>query len=660
MTYKPEILAPAGNRASFLAAIAAGADAIYCGLKHFSARMAADNFTLGDLASLTELAKSKGIRVYIALNTLIKFDEIAIAGKTIDILNKHVKPHALIIQDPGLIELIEKTGFKGEVHLSTLSNVTFPAALKLFTSHKSIKRVVLPRELTIDEIKIMATACPRDLGLEVFIHGALCYGVSGRCYWSSYLGGKSGLRGQCVQPCRRVYNFENRKERYFSCRDLYLDVLVKPLLDVPKVKAWKIEGRKKGPHYVYYTVEAYKVLRDLDSYPAEDKTRMKKNALSMLEQALGRPGTNYFFLPQRKRNPVSLEEQTGSGMLAGSVKTVEKKLYIAPRTKLLPGDLLRVGYEDKPGHRLEKVRRFVPKKGKLFLSGGKKTFAGIPVFLIDRREKALNDTISTLEKSLSPSSDIDISASSFAVKERVNAKKSNTSNKGKITEHHVSRRPVKKKVRGEKGIWITKDFTLEPGISRDCRLWLPPVIWPDESDAFADLISGLVSKGFSKFMLNAPWQAALFQNPKKIDLWAGPFCNIANASAIRYLKILGIKGVVVSPELDKNDYYEIAKTTPLPLGIVISGNWPFCVSRTFSDDMDTQKPFDSPRGEKAWAAKHGSLYWVFPNWEINLEHEKSSLSRAGYTFFVNLNEPVPEHVKMIDKNEVWNWKMGLK
>ena len=108
----------------------------------------------------------------------------------------------------------------------------------------------------------MAAQCPDDLGLEVFVHGALCYAVSGRCYWSSYLGGKSGLRGRCVQPCRRFYHQKSQNGRFFSCYDLSIDVLVKVMLDIPAIHAWKIEGRKKGPHYVYYTTRAYQLLRD--------------------------------------------------------------------------------------------------------------------------------------------------------------------------------------------------------------------------------------------------------------------------------------------------------------------------------------------------------------------------------------------------------------
>jgi len=210
----PTILAPAGSKSSFLAAIAAGADAIYCGLKEFSARMTADNFSIKDLASLTELAHSKERKVFIALNSLLKQDESDHAAGLIKMLAKYVNPDALIIQDIGFVQLARQAGFSKKLHLSTLANLSTSSCLK--TAEKcNIDTVVLPRELSIDEIKKIAARCPHSINLEVFIHGALCYGISGRCYWSSFLGGKSGLRGRCVQPCRRFYQYNGKKERFF-------------------------------------------------------------------------------------------------------------------------------------------------------------------------------------------------------------------------------------------------------------------------------------------------------------------------------------------------------------------------------------------------------------------------------------------------------------
>jgi putative protease len=392
---KPEILAPAGDTDSFLAAVAAGADAVYCGLKNFSARMEAENFSLTELAALTDLAHARGVRVHVAMNNLLKTGELAQAGRLVDRLARQVRPDALIVQDLGLPALARQAGFTGELHLSTLANggtiAGLPQVLAL-----GVNRLVLPRELSIDEIKAVAAKCPEGLSLEVFVHGALCYAVSGRCYWSSYLGGKSGLRGRCVQPCRRQYVQKNQKGAFFSCDDLSLDVLVRPLGGVDKVESWKIEGRKKGPHYVFYTVKAYRMLRDEGGDPVR-----RKAAQGLLEMALGRPGSHYNFLGHRPSNPIADREQTASGHMVGKVQG-GMKAFLSPREPLKGGDLLRVGYEDQAGHQTVKVRRDVPKGGRLDLpkGPGRPAPQGAPVFLVDRRERELQAIIAALRQEL--------------------------------------------------------------------------------------------------------------------------------------------------------------------------------------------------------------------------------------------------------------------
>ena len=375
VSQKPEILAPAGNRASFLAALAAGADAVYCGLKSFSARMEAKNFAVAELAALTRLAHEKGIRVYVAFNSLLKAKDLEEAGTLLKLLHQRVEPDALIIQDLGMIDLARQVGYTGEIHLSTLANAGFAAALELIRRFPQVRRIVLPRELSIDEIKAMAGACPDGLAVEVFVHGALCYGVSGRCYWSSFLGGKSGLRGRCVQPCRRQYNQTPPSRRYFSCQDLSLDVLANVLRAVPQIRAWKIEGRKKGPHYVYYTVQAYRMLRDIEAEP-ENRAAVKKTAIGLLEQALGRPTTHYNFLPQRPQKAIDIRTQTGSGMFVGKVQGTATRPYVVPRIDLLRGDVLRLGYEDERWHAIQQVGKGVPRKGSLHLQPACRSAAG--------------------------------------------------------------------------------------------------------------------------------------------------------------------------------------------------------------------------------------------------------------------------------------------
>ncbi|MDM8552498.1 peptidase U32 family protein [Desulfobacterales bacterium HSG2] len=717
MTKLPLILAPAGSKDSFLAALAAGADAIYCGLKHFSARMEAKNFSVEELADLTALAHDKGAKVYVALNSLIKPGELNAAGGLLDQLNRQVKPDALIIQDFSLLQLAEQTGFSGELHLSTLTSVSFPGALKLIREGfgPRVSRVVMPRELGIDEIRAMSQACPQGLELEVFVHGAICYGISGRCYWSSFFGGKSGLRGRCVQPCRRLYTQNvpglkirnekrttfsdsrqkpagQRKGRFFSCRDLSLDVLVKALLSVPKVRAWKIEGRKKGPHYVFYTVKAYQILRDHGSDP-----QMKKTAMGFLARSLGRPGTHYYFLPQRPQNPVNLTEQTGSGLFIGRVKRGSKpsrskspaggEFYIVPRDELLPGDVLRIGYEDEPWHSVRRVGKYVPKKGRLHLKfpSRKKPPKGSPIFLTDRREKALEKLLAELEAERQLKRTLRRVPPNFHVRLPGRFKKGRFFKKNQSCEIHVKRNPGRGKSKDQTGIWLSvnKNAQFSAKNAQSSWWWLPPAIWPGEEEKWKATIDLALSKGCRNFVLNAPWQMAFFvpgnntsrvQSPlaqkfgvqsshergkKGLSLWAGPFCNLANTLAVDTMADIGFSGVIVSPELGREDYLRLPEQSPLPLGIIISGNWPLCVSHIFPENLETGRPFTSPRGEHAWIMKYGDNVWIYPNWKIDIRTKKDELLRAGYYMFVHLTEPLPKTVELKKRQGLWNWDVGL-
>jgi putative protease len=648
----PAILAPAGNRACFLAALAAGADEIYCGLKQFSARMEVQNFSLEELSVLTRLAHDKGTKVHVAINSLLKTEELDRAGTFLKLLDRWVKPDALIIQDLSLLQLARQTGFSGKLHLSTLSNVSFASALKLIKNKLRVHRIVLPRELNIDEVKAMALDCPKGLDLEVFIHGALCYGVSGRCYWSSYLGGKSGLRGKCVQPCRRVYTQKNQSSRFFSCRDLSLDVLVKVLLDIPQVRTWKIEGRKKGPHYVFYTVTAYRILRDHGNDP-----KMKKQALTLLSYALGRTGTHYNFLPQRPQNPIGIDIQTGSGLLVGKVKGTPKKPFLIPREALLPGDLLRLGYEGESWHGTQRVGKYVPKGGRFFLKTSSKTSPAkeTPVFLTDRREKSLEDMLSGLEKELNKKPALKIPLEMFTVRLPKRSRSDVT-----VSDLYVFRTPEKTKSRGLTGLWLGSQAENKmPKSGYRLWWWLPPVIWPESEMNYKELVSRVLKKGARNFVLNAPWQLAFFSTPKKLNLWAGPFCNIANPLAVKTLASLGVKGAIVSPELGRKDYLTLPKYSPLPLGIVISGSWPLCVSRTISEKLDGQKPLMSPKGEESWVQKFESDYWVYPNWKLDISTRQNQLEKAGYRLFVHLVEPIPKEVTLKKRPGLWNWDLDL-
>jgi putative protease len=650
---RPMILAPAGESDSFLAALSAGADAIYCGVKSFSARMQAKNFNIEELAALTSLAHDKNVDVYLTLNSMIQESELVGLDRWLAKIFQKIKPDAIIIQDLSLITLARSQGFKGEIHLSTLANISFFEALRWVQGSLDVDCVVLPRELSIDEIKSMANACSKKISLEVFIHGALCYGVSGRCYWSSYLGGKSGLRGQCVQPCRRIYNYKGHKKRFFSCADLCLDALVKTLLKIPQVRAWKIEGRKKGPHYVYHTTLAYKLFRDHGHDPEE-----KKKAFALLEYALGRHGTHYYFLPQRKYHPISTDKETGSGYKIASVSGKKSNRFFSPKEPVFPGDRLRIGYEDQSGHHVQKMKQSIPKGGKWVLQ--KKTNIplpeiGTPIFLIDRKDDSLIEKIKILNDQL-PVIKKEQSSEFQPIKKQINLKRSVGVYRNTL-DISVFRQTEGKMGRQQFGAWLTRKNVekLSKRTISNVWWWLPPVIWPEHEKLWEKRISNVWQNGARRFVVNAPWQACFF-NPSKCKLWAGPFCNVSNSYEIKLLANKKFSGVIISPELNRNDILSIPDKTDLPLGIVVSGLWPLTISRIPPSEIRPGQSFISPKGEISWFSSYDDhLHWIFPNWRIDLLPFKHMLIKAGYYMFIDLKEPVPKDIRIKSRQGLWNF-----
>jgi len=694
---RPEILAPAGDSDCFLAALGAGADAIYLGLKHFSARMQAENFGLTELSRLTDLAHAENTRVYVAMNTLVKPGESAAAYRLMARLARQVQPDGLIIQDLALLDLARQAGYEGGLFLSTLANLTHPAAL-VQARELGASRVILPRELSIDEIRQMGEACPDGLELECFVHGALCYCVSGRCYWSSYMGGKSGLRGRCVQPCRRVYRQggpavqalwqqaeEDRKNRrsdktaqesrsrqprgltrskehsgrFFSCLDLSLDVLAKTLLDIPHLVSWKLEGRKKGPHYVYHVVTAYRTLRD---NPGDASAR--KYAEEVLEMALGRPGSKARFLPQKDRVPTSPDGQTSSGLLAGKIRVEpDGRILLKPYLELLPQDYLRIGLEDERWHTTLPVTRRVPKAGSLLLRlpRHKSPRAGTPVFLIDRRQPELMQLLRAWQARLNalparqsrPVESVPDLPRPVKARPRPDMLLRATLPQGRETRG--SRKQLTALWLGPRSAEISR--TVAPRIA----WWLPPVVWPQEEDGLRRLASRLWREGARHFVCNAPWQRDFFPHdlPGDADLLAGPFCNVANGPALRVLAGMGFAGAFVSPELPREDLLALPGQSPLPLGLVLSGFWPVGLSRFGLLGVKPNEPFLSPKGEVFWIRQYGANVWIYPGWPLDLNEKRQELQNAGYSFFVHMQENPPASLPEARRQGLFNWDGAL-
>src|SRR6267154_2441146 len=267
---KPELLAPAGNEESLRAAVGAGADAVYFGLRGgFNARARADNFALEDLPRVFEFLHRKGVQGFVTFNTLVFDSELPVAEQALAAIAR-AGADAILVQDLGALRLARAVCPDLPLHASTQMTVSSAEAARI-AEDLGVTRIVLPRELSIEEIRLFAQGT--DLELECFVHGALCVSWSGQCLTSEALQHRSANRGQCAQSCRMPYDLivDGRVEtargdaqlKYLlSPRDLAAHDLLPELL-AAGVSCFKIEGRMKGPEYVANVVDKYR--RALDA-----------------------------------------------------------------------------------------------------------------------------------------------------------------------------------------------------------------------------------------------------------------------------------------------------------------------------------------------------------------------------------------------------------
>ena len=248
-----EILAPAGSMESLVAAVRCGANAVYLGTKGINARRGATNFTFEELKQAVQYCHARGVKVYLALNILVADSELELAYKTVQ-ASLSLGVDAFIVQDLGLAKIIHTHFPTAKLHASTQCSVNSPEGFKAL-EEMGFVRAVIPREMSLDEIKEIRRST--DMELELFVHGALCMCVSGQCYMSAMLGSKSGNRGLCKQPCRLGFSADASGSCDLSLKDLSLIRHINEIAD-NGIVSLKIEGRMKRPEYVASAVTSCK------------------------------------------------------------------------------------------------------------------------------------------------------------------------------------------------------------------------------------------------------------------------------------------------------------------------------------------------------------------------------------------------------------------
>ena len=330
-SHKMELLAPAGNLETAVAALNAGADAVYLGLGKFNARSRAENFRYADLARLLEFAHSNGQKVYITLNTLIKESELPELLMTLSEIVK-LMPDAVIVQDLGVLYIIRRYFPQLTVHASTQMNIHNSAGIRLLEK-LGVKRVILERQITLEELKKIANATSMEL--EVFIHGSLCVSLSGRCLLSNYAESASGNRGMCRQLCRRNYRLHADAPLKASLSPMDMQCMeLLPELEKLNIASLKIEGRLRGPDYVVPVVKAYR--KALDELP-----EMSPEALNMIRRTISRPAAmgGYPGFSKWLQN----DPQAVFGCNCGAIKSVNGNgITVALSKRIHLGDKLRI------------------------------------------------------------------------------------------------------------------------------------------------------------------------------------------------------------------------------------------------------------------------------------------------------------------------------
>ncbi|OGI26614.1 MAG: hypothetical protein A2184_02285 [Candidatus Moranbacteria bacterium RIFOXYA1_FULL_44_7] len=341
MRKKIELIAPGGSLEKIEYAYHFGADAVYAGLPNFSLRSRINEFNERRLVKAAKLARILGKKIYFTINVYAHERHLEVLKKHLKFIKK-IKPDAVIVSDPGIINLVRNFSPKIKIHLSTQANTTNSEAVK-FWQKLGVSRIILAREVTLEEIRGIRKACPK-IELEYFVHGAMCMSYSGRCLLSRWMRNRSANLGDCAQPCRWPYHVtrntkhvtqENKEEiilsedehgTYFlNSKDLclieYLDNLAKA-----GVNSFKIEGRTKSAYYVACLAKSYKKVLDAIKFGKSQMEIKKVSALERkeLEKLVNRGySTGFLFGKDKWENDFEKSHQESKWQFVGEIIGIE-------------------------------------------------------------------------------------------------------------------------------------------------------------------------------------------------------------------------------------------------------------------------------------------------------------------------------------------------
>ena len=315
----PELLSPAGNFEKLKAAILYGADAVYCAGQMFGMRSAADNFTVEELYEAVEYVHARGKKLYLTVNTMPRVQEYPLLRQFLQDV-KGAGIDAMIVADLGVMSTVREILPEMEIHISTQTSIVSPASARAWAA-MGAERLVLARELTLEEIRAIRAALPDQIELEAFIHGSMCVSYSGRCLLANAMNGRDGNRGTCSQPCRWNYSIveEKRPDMHFdlieqenvgtfimSSKDMCMIEHIPELME-SGIASFKIEGRMKSAYYTAVVTNAYRLA--MDAYAnAPASYQFDPAWLGELESVSHREYGTGFYFDDPMQNPQLVSE----------------------------------------------------------------------------------------------------------------------------------------------------------------------------------------------------------------------------------------------------------------------------------------------------------------------------------------------------------------
>jgi len=670
-----ELLAPAGTRETFWAALESGADAVYAGIRDFNARAVARNFTLRELEELNSAAHGLGRRLFVAMNSLVKEREIPRVVEILGVIEA-MAVDAVIIQDLGLWRIARRNFPRLRLHASTL--MTIHNSLGVRQAHAmGFARVVLAREMTLEEVAAAAKAAPVET--EVFVHGALCFSYSGLCLFSSYFGGRASTRGRCVQPCRRRYSWKGRTGTSFSMGDLCALEGIEDL-QAAGVRCLKIEGRLRPPHYVASVVAAYRML--LDAAPGEREAALIE-AAALVRNALGRPFTRGYLVSARPGDAIDPERSANTGQYLGEVAGFQGgALLVRGKTAPSAGDRLRLLTPDADRQEACRCTSAAggPEPGtyRLVCATDHPVPKGTLVFRADLARSPLLPGEGGAERASSghPPPRNPRSGARWKralARGREKAREVLAEIAGDLPDAGAGHKgPHGRK--GRAGLWVRLRDLRQLGLVEGLNLrgiliattpanvksflrkrprwtaglevvWsLPPVIHEERLGEYLSTIRRLEREGFNRFEVANIGQLAFLAEKRSGarktagtgPLLAGSYTlNCLNSQAIFALRAIGIGLPQFSVESDRDNARLAIRQTPgVPVSFTVFGYLPLFTSRMDHPSYSRASAVTSPKGERFRWQVAGETGCLVPEQPFSLLDREEALLETGFSDWI--------------------------